>query len=229
MVTDPPYGVEYDPNWRNVEAAKGNLAYSDRRVGVVANDERIDWSEAWANFPGDVAYCWHADRHASTVQSSLESAGFIIRCQIIWAKSNYPISRGDYHWRHEPCWYAVRKGKTGHWAGDRKQTTLWDINLDKNVEGGHSTQKPVECMKRPIVNNSKHGDGVYDPFCGSGTTIIAAEMEKRHCYAIEIEPVYAQVSIERWQNFSSKIATREDGKTLADLQKKGKKNAKGSA
>lgn len=202
MVTDPPYGVDYDPNWRNVEAAKGNLAYAAMRVGKVENDSRIDWREAWALFPGDVAYCWHADRHASAVQAGLESVGFEIRCQIIWAKSNFPISRGHYHWRHEPCWYAVKKGSTGHWSGDRKQTTLWEINLDKNVQGGHSTQKPVACMKRPIENNSSPGQAVYEPFSGSGTTIIAAEMTGRSCHAIELNPAYVDVAVKRWENFT---------------------------
>ena len=78
-------------------------------------------------FPGDVAYVWHSALHAGTVATSLEAAGFVIRSQIIWDKTRLVISRGDYHWRQEPAWYAVRKGKTGHWAGDRKQTTIWQI------------------------------------------------------------------------------------------------------
>jgi len=208
MVTDPPYGVEYDPNWRNDAAATGALAYAPRRIGKVANDDRDDWSEAWALFPGSVAYCWHGGLHASSVQSSLESVGFEMRSQIIWAKSNFPISRGHYHWRHEPCWYAVRKGATADWIGDRKQTTLWEINLDKNVEGGHSTQKPVECMERPLRN---HAGDVYDPFLGSGTTLIAAERQSRRCYGMEIEPQFVQVAIERWEAFTGEKAQRADG------------------
>ena len=218
LVSDPPYGVDYDPNWRNEEAAKGHLAYAASRVGVVKNDDRNDWREAWALFTGDVAYCWHAGRHASSVQASLEATGLMIRSQIIWAKSNYPISRGHYHWRHEPCWYAVREGKTGHWQGARDQTTLWEINLDKNVEGGHSTQKPIDCMKRPIENNSRKGEEVYDPFLGSGTTLIACEMTGRKCIGIEIDPGYCQVVIERWQTFTSKLATL-DGKSLEQVAK----------
>ena len=130
------------------------------------------------------------------------------RAQIIWSKSNYPISRGHYHWRHEPCWYAVRKGKTGNWHGDRKQTTVREINLDKNVEGGHSTQKPVECMRFPIQNNTGTGEGIYDPFLGSGTTMIAAEQLGRKCYGMEISPAYCDVAVKRWENFSGKKAER---------------------
>ncbi len=99
--------------------------------------------------------------------------------------------------RHEPCWYAVRKGKAACRTDDRTQTTLWQINLDKNVEGGHSTQKPVECMARPIRNHGKEGDGVYDPFLGSGTTMVAAEQLNRRCFGIEIEPKYCAVILER--------------------------------
>ena len=139
-------------------------------------------------------YCWHADRHASEVQRSLEAAGFEIRCQIVWAKPRFAISRGHYNWQHEPCWYAVRQGKTAHWIGDHSQTTLWSIALDVNVEGGHSTQKPLECMARPIRN---HEGDVYDPFLGSGTTMVAAEQLGRLCYGMEIEPKYIAVALER--------------------------------
>jgi len=196
MVTDPPYGVDYDPAWRNEAAAQGHLAYADRRVGAVQNDDRIDWFAAWALFPGNVVYCWHAGRHASRVQDSLERADFTIRCQIIWAKPHFPISRGHYHWRHEPCWYAVRKGAEADWIGGREETTLREIALDKNVEGGLSTQKPLECMAFPIRN---HAGDVYDPFVGSGTTLIAAHRWGRTCYAMDIEPKWCAVSIARWE------------------------------
>lgn len=195
-VTDPPYGVNYDPNWRNVEAEKGNLGYHARRVGVVTNDDRADWRAAWALFPGDVIYSWHPAGATSLVHAAaLQASGFTLRMQIIWAKSNFPIGRGDYHVRHEPCWYAVRDGKAAHRTDDRTQTTLWEINLDKNVDGGHSTQKPLECMARPIRNHD--APQVYEPFLGSGTTMCAAHLLDRTCYAVEIEPKYVAVALER--------------------------------
>lgn len=197
MVTDPPYGVEYDAGWRNHALRTDGSPSDGRAIGAVSNDHRSDWREAWANFPGDVAYCWHAGRHASNVQESLEVSGFTIRCQIIWAKNNFAIGRGDYHWKHEPCWYAVRDGKTAHYNGDRSQTTLWEIDKPMKSETGHSTQKPIECMSRPIVNNSVAGDIVYDPFLGSGTTLIAAHRLNRICYGCEIEPHYADVILKR--------------------------------
>ena len=139
MVTDPPYGVEYDPSWRNQAGASAT-----KRTGKVLNDDRADWREAWALFPGDVAYVWHGALHATTVADSLIASGFNIRSQIIWAKDRLILSRGDYHWQHEPCWYAVRAKGKGHWAGDRKQTTLWHItSRDQDAETVHVTQKPV--------------------------------------------------------------------------------------
>ena len=202
MVTDPPYGVDYNPAWR----ADAGVNRNQGKMGLVTNDERADWREAWALFPGDVAYVWHAGKYASTVQASIEAAGFQIRCQMIWAKDRFALSRGDYHWQHEPCWYAVRK--VGHWTGDRRQTTLWHIPARDDSGHGHGTQKPVECMRRPIENNSSAGQAVYDPFVGSGTTIIAAEMTGRVCHALEIKPAYCDVAVTRWENFTGRKATR---------------------
>jgi DNA modification methylase len=203
MVTDPPYGVEYDPNWRNEAAEKGLIAHAAVRVGEVANDDRADWREAWELFPGEVVYCWHADLRASSVWESLVASGFLIRAQIIWAKTRFAISQGHYHFQHEPCFYAVRKGATAGWIGDRSQTTLWTVTLDKNVDGGHSTQKPVECMARPLRN---HGGDVYDPFLGSGTTIIAAEQNGRRCRGLEISPKYGDVILSRWETCTGRTA-----------------------
>ncbi|NRQ11590.1 DNA adenine methyltransferase YhdJ [Aliiroseovarius sp. xm-v-208] len=501
MVTDPPYGVEYDPSWRNQAGAA-----KTKRTGKVMNDDRADWREAWALFPGDVAYVWHGALHAATVAESLEAAGFNIRSQIIWAKERLVLSRGDYHWQHEPCqpagtmvwkvvergagsqpaqiasvpietlqegdhvvsynsyesvirrrgrkvtrfgkrhydglmhtiaaagrvtrataehrfsarlcaeaagtqvvylmrrgdwwrvgrvslfnsrgfglatrlsdnkadeawivatypsgclaqcaeqtlsckygiptthwevdqwtsanhrspemisgiyaaldlpaldarasllmrdhrlerahpfisasdnlmfsrqavrqvracnlvaglhqipmptcgdnfewvtvtgndaapfsgpvysmdvdkdqhyiadglvthncWYAVKKTGKGHWAGDRKQTTLWQIpSKDQDAKTVHGTQKPVECMRRPILNNSSPGQAVYEPFMGSGTTLIAAETTGRVCYGIELNPAYVDVAVQRWQKFTGQQAVLDgDGKAFDALK-----------
>ena len=204
LASDPPYGVEYDPSWRNEAGVSATL-----RTGKVANDHRADWREAWGLFPGDVAYVWHAGVHARTVIESLEAAGFAIRSQIIWAKPRLVLGHGDYHWQHEPCLYAVRKGATGHWQGARDQTTLWQIAMvgaEDDAETVHGTQKPLDCMRRPIVNNSAPGEAVYDPFLGSGTTLIAAEFTGRVCLAMEIDPRYCDVTIERWQRLTGGTA-----------------------
>ena len=221
MVTDPPYGIEYDAAWRDEWAKKypsmGNR--KDTAKGVVKNDDRSDWTAAWKLFSGDVVYCWHADLRANSVFDSLNNAGFEIRAQIIWCKQHIAFGRGHYHFQHEPCWYAVRKGGTGHWHGDRKQSTVWQIDKPQKSETGHSTQKPVECMKRPIENNSVAGDAVYEPFSGSGTTIVACEMTGRSCHAIELNPAYVDMGVRRWQSFTGKIATLEStGQSFADIE-----------
>ncbi len=214
MVTDPPYGVDYNPDWRSDAAnrpnkAKGTFGSTAKAVGLVSNDDNADWREAWTLFPGDVAYVWHAGNKANVSADSLIASGFAIRAQIVWAKNQMVIGRGHYHGHHEPCWYAVRKGGAGHWSGDRKQTTLWQIDKPRKSETGHSTQKPVECMRRPIVNNSSPGQAVYEPFSGSGTTIIAGEMEGRAIYAMEISPAYVDVAVKRWQEFTGGQAMLE--------------------
>jgi len=213
MVTDPPYGVAYDPTWRH----RAGVNRSER-TGKVRNDERADWEGAWALFPGNIVYVWHGALHAATVAESLVRQGFNIRAQIIWAKERLVIGRGDYHWQHEPCWYAVRT--KGHWTGDRKQTTLWTIaSGGQDTETVHGTQKPVECMRRPIQNNSEPGEAVYDPFLGSGTTLIASQTTGRVCLGLELDPAYVDVSVRRWQAFTGEIATLlADGRSFDAIE-----------
>jgi len=206
-VTDPPYGVEYDPAWRDEAAAKGHLNYAARRTGHIANDDRVDWGPVWKLIPSDVLYAWYASLFAKDVQGGVEAAGFELRSQLVWAKPGFAISRGHYHWQHECCLYAVRNGREAGWIGDRSQTTLWSVPLDENVSGGHSTQKPVELLARPIMNHS--GD-VLDPFVGSGTTLMAAEGLGRRCFAMDIDPGYVDVVIQRWEEATGGKAVRED-------------------
>ena len=216
MVTDPPYGVDYDPNWRE-DAGLGK----QRQSGSVKNDHQVDWSAAYRLFPGDIVYLWHAGVHAAEVAVGLESAGFRIRSQIIWAKQHFALSRGDYHWQHEPCWYAVREGKSSHWNGDRTQSTLWQVDNLNPFGGsseeatGHGTQKPLELLRRPILNHTTRGDAVYDPFLGSGTTLIAAESTGRTCYGMDIDPRYVDVIVQRWQKVTGGSATlASEGRTF---------------
>ena len=204
MVTDPPYGVEYDPGWRN-EAGLSET----RRTGVVQNDDRVDWTEAYRLFPGRVAYVWHAGRYAAGVAANLEAAGFEVRAQLIWRKTRFAISRGHYHWQHEPAWYVVRPGGSAKWCGDRKQSTVWDIDAKgQDAETVHGTQKPVECMERPVRNHGGPDDGVYEPFAGSGSGVIACERVGRRCYALELSPAYCDVITQRWERFTGKKAER---------------------
>jgi DNA modification methylase len=178
-----------------------------------------------------VAYVWHAGIYARESADSLVASGFTIRSQIIWAKQHFAMSRGDYHWQHEPCWYAVRNGQSANWRGGRKESTLWEVsNLNpfgaastgdvmEDAVTGHGTQKPVTLMRRPMLNHTEKGAVVYDPFLGSGSTLIAAHSVDRTCYGTEISPGYVDTVIERWQTTTGQAATREaDGRSFDDLR-----------
>ena len=212
MVTDPPYGVEYDPEWRHRRGVNKSA-----RKGKIRNDEIADWSPTWDLFPGEIAYVWHGALRSTIVAESLTNSGFTVRAQIIWAKERLVMSQGDYHWQHEPCWYAVRK--RGNWTGDRKQTTLWTISSGgQDAETKHATQKPVECMRRPMLNNSSPGQAIYEPFLGSGTTLIAAQSCGRVCFGMEIDPLFVDLVIRRWQAFTGEQAKRaSDGAIFDEL------------
>jgi DNA modification methylase len=221
MVTDPPYGVKYDPEWRD----GADLGVGERSRGKVENDDKVDWTDAYSLFTGVVAYVWHAGIYSPEVAQHLRNCDFEIVSQIIWTKQHFALSRGDYHWQHEPCWYVVKKGHKHNWQGARDQSTTWEIlnnnsfgNANPEKTWGHGTQKPVECMARPIQNNSKPNDYIYDPFGGSGTTLIACEKLGRKCLMMEISPSYVDVIIARWQEFTGKKATLEtNGLSFEDV------------
>ena len=221
MVTDPPYGVNYNLEWRNEATGAESL-----RTGRVLNDDIADWCGAWKFFPGDVAYVWHVSIHGGEVAESLRVCGFNIRAQIVWAKPNFALSRGDYHWQHEccayalrddeefsgyfdgygSCWYAVREKAKSHWQGSRSESTLWEIGFNEDTATNHGTQKPVECMRRPMLNNSAPGEIIYEPFCGSGSAIIAAESCRRICYAVELNPEYVDMAVKRFEEYTGRNA-----------------------
>jgi DNA modification methylase len=194
MITDPPYGVEYDADWRNHSFRQDGSPTNGRAIGKVTNDDNCRWLETYNLFKGNVVYIWCASLRSTLVYADIIDAGFIPNYLIIWNKSSLVIGRGDYHWKHEPCWYATRKGSKHYWIGDRSQTTVWDIGKPNKSETGHSTQKPLECMARPIRN---HEGDVYEPFAGSGTTLVASQNLNRKCYAIELNPAYVAVILER--------------------------------
>lgn len=224
MVTDPPYGVNYDASYKDNENAFSKV----KAKGKVQNDDRISWAISWTLFLGSIAYIWHADRYAAQISKDLENADFQIACQIIWVKQ-HGFNRGDYHWYHEPCWYAIRKGCNHNWKGDHTQKTVWEIDslnpcgrkkesYENNERTAHSTQKPLECMARPIRNNTAKGEGVYDPFLGSGTTLIAAENLNRICYGLEIDPAYCDIIVDRYRKFMEKngkpVQIKKNGETI---------------
>jgi DNA modification methylase len=188
----------------------------------ISGDTRADWSEAFALVPSlQVGYVWHASKFTREVLDGLLRIGFVHHQQIIWNKERTVLTRTHYWYQHEPCWY-VRKINAPWYGKPGENSTIWASPSPKFIMGGsdetkfdHPTQKPIELMRRPILNHTKRGELVYDPFLGSGTTLAAAEATGRVCCGLELDPKYADVVVERWQQLSGHKATLEgDGRTF---------------
>jgi DNA modification methylase len=234
MVTDPPYGIELDSEWRDRAGLNGcgpaEASYMRKRTEghtatTISGDDRADWSAAFELVPSlQIAYVFHASIFTREVLDGLLRIGFLYPQQIIWNKGRTVLTRTHYWYQHEPAWY-VRK-KNAPWFGKAgENSTIWDSPSPKFIIGGsdeekfdHPTQKPVELMRRPILNHTKRGELVYDPFLGSGTTLAAAEATQRVCYGIELDAKYCDVTVLRWQQQSGKKAMLEgDGRTFAEI------------
>ena len=182
----------------------------------LSGDTRVDWSEAFALVPSlTVGYVWHAGVHAAEVAQGLERIGFEIVAQVIWDKGLFAMGRSWYHWAHEPCWVVRKPGIPNLYLGSRDQSTIWRAPSPKMIMAGsteekqdHPAQKPVVLSEIPIRNHLAPGEICYDPFLGSGTTLMAAETLGRRCYAMELDPRYCQVAIERWSAFTGRGAER---------------------
>jgi DNA modification methylase len=225
LLTDPPYGVELDMEWRDRAGLNGlgpaQSSYMQRAEGhtntAISGDTRADWSEAFELVPSlDTAYVWHASAFSVEVGIGLRRIGFELKQQIIWRKPHFALSRQHYHWQHEPCWYA-RKDGAAKFRGSRDQSTIWDAASPKmlmNPAGereekvDHPTQKPIALYVRPIENHLEQGECFYEPFGGSGTAIVAAEQTGRRCRAVELDPKYVDVIVARFEKFSGKKADR---------------------
>jgi DNA modification methylase len=195
---------------------------------TISGDTRADWSEAFELVPSlQAAYVWHASRFTREVLDGLLRIGFVHHQQIIWDKQRTVLTRTLYWFQHEPCWF-VRK-KNAPWYGKAgENSTIWASPSPKFIMGGskepvdgkldHPTQKPAELMRRPILNHTKRGELVYEPFLGSGTTLAAAELTERVCFGMELDPKYVDVIVQRWQDLSGKKATLEgDGRTFEQM------------
>jgi DNA modification methylase len=234
MVTDPPYGIELDSEWRDRAGLNGcgaaEASYMKTRTEghhntTISSDTRADWSEAFELVPSiQVAYVWHASIFTREVLNGLERIGFLYPQQIIWNKGRTVLTRTHYWYQHEPCWY-VRK-KNAPWYGKAgENATIWDSASPKFIMGGsdeekfdHPTQKPVELMKKSILNHTRRGELVYEPFLGSGTNLAAAESTQRVCYGMELDPKFMDVIVQRWQGMTGKQATLDgDGRTYAEI------------
>jgi DNA modification methylase len=234
LITDPPYGIELDSEWRDRAGLNGcgpaEARYMKHRTEghtetTISGDTRADWSEAFALLPDlQVGYIWHASKFTSEVLAGLLRIGFLHHQQIIWNKGRTVLTRTLYWFQHEPCWF-VRK-KNAPWYGKAgENSTVWDSPSPKFIMGGsdeekfdHPTQKPMELMRRPILNHTLPDESCYDPFLGSGTALIAAEQTGRVCYGVELDPKYVDVIVRRWQMYTGKQAVLDgDGRTFDEV------------
>ena len=225
LATDPPYGVSLDGSWRDGvynalgPAEKTYMRGKGARNTTMSGDTRVDWSEAFELVPSlAVGYVWHAGVHAAEVAQGLERIGFEIVAQVIWDKGLFAMGRSWYHWSHEPCWVVRKKGAKVRFLGTRDQATIWHAPSPKMIMAGsneprldHPTQKPLVLFETPIRNHLRSGEALYEPFCGSGTALVAAERTGTRAYAMEIDPIYVEVALRRWERFSGQAAERIDG------------------
>jgi DNA modification methylase len=235
LVTDPPYGIELDSEWRDraglnkhgpAEASYMKHRTEGHTQTSISGDTRADWSEAFALVPSlQVGYVWHASKFTREVLDGLLRIGFLHHQQIIWHKGRAVLTRTPYWFAHEPAWF-VRK-KNAPWYGKAgENSTVWEVASPKFIMGGsdeekfdHPTQKPLELMRRPILNHTHRGKIVYDPFLGSGTTLMAAELTERICLGLELDPKYCDVILTRWETFTGRQATLDaDGRTFEQVK-----------
>jgi len=203
VLTDPPYNVNYEGK------TKDRLKIENDKQEDKAFREFLSAAFYAANTilkPGGVFYIWHADSEGYNFRGACKDAGWTIRQCLIWNKNSMVLGRQDYHWKHEPCLYGWKEGAGHLWATDRKQTTV--LNFDRpNQNDLHPTMKPVKLFMYLVQNNTKGEDIVFDPFLGSGTSIIACEKTNRKCYGLELDPHYCDVIIRRWEDFTGNKAT----------------------
>jgi len=200
VFTDPPYNVDYTGGTEEaLKIANDNMSGADFRAFLLA----AFTAAAAVTKEGGAIYVCHADTEGVNFRTALIEAGFLLKQCIIWAKQHFVIGRQDYQWQHEPILYGWKEGAAHSWYGDRKQTTVW--NIDRPVASlEHPTMKPVALVAMAIGNSTKKDDLILDPFCGSGTTVIAAEQLGRVCYAAELDPKYCDVIVRRWGEFTGK-------------------------
>jgi DNA modification methylase len=234
MITDPPYGIELDSEWRDRAGLNGcgaaESSYMKSRTAghtntSISSDTRADWSEAFELVPSlQVAYVWHASVFTREVLNGLQRIGFLYPQQIIWNKGRAVLTRTHYWYAHEPCWYTRKKNAP--WYGKPgENSTVWESPSPKFIMGGsgeekydHPTQKPVALMRQPLLNHTRRGEWVYDPFLGSGTTLAAAEQSGRRCCGMELDPKYVDVIVQRWESLSGQQALLAgDGRSFAEV------------
>jgi DNA modification methylase len=220
LASDPPYCIGYSggshpQGWAKRSPLRDKDWSADYQEGEVGSA-----AEFFASFISvaleqaveeDAAfYLWHASLRQPDLFAAMRSCGLLVHQQIIWAKSRAVLTHSHYLWAHEGCLYGWSQGHMPKCRPPATATTVWEISsvIEDGAAGIHPTMKPVECFRRPILYHTSPGDVVYEPFCGSGTSIIAAEELGRVCYALELSPAFCDVSVARWERFTGRKAVR---------------------
>ena len=204
LITDPPYNVAYEGKTKDALTIQ-NDSMSDDGFRKFLRDAFAAADAVMKQ--GAVFYIWHADSEGYNFRGACHDVGWQVRQCLIWNKNSMVMGRQDYHWKHEPCLYGWKDGAGHLWNTDRKQVTILDFNRPtRNAE--HPTMKPVDLIEYQILNNTKGQDIVLDLFGGSGTTLIAAAKNGRKAYLMELDPVYIDVIIKRWENFTGNKAKK---------------------
>jgi len=200
--TDPPYNINYEGGSKKREVIKNdNLSNFNQFLldAFTIGNENIR--------KGGAVYVWHASSETHNFIKEFINAGFLFKSYIVWNKNNSTFGRSDYHWKHEPCLYGWKEGAAHKWYGDRKQTTVWDVERPSRSDS-HPTMKPIDLCKIALKNSSDKNQIILDMFLGSGSTLIAAEKLNRKCYGMELDEKYCDVIIERWEQFTGQKAKK---------------------
>jgi DNA modification methylase len=222
VFTDPPYNVDYEGYTEEKLKIQGDKMTGEQFVQFLRDAFA---GMALAIEPDASLYVCHPSSSQREFQGALEDSGFEVRTQIIWAKNTFAWGFGRYKFQHEPIFYAHRQGHSDEWYGDKSQSTLWQ---EKKPAANrlHPTMKPVELIERALTNSSQPGDVVFDPFGGSGSTLIACEKNGRKARLIELDPKYVDVIVKRWQEFTGIAAVLEgDGREFDEVAGSGLQQA----
>ena len=207
-VTDPPYGVDYEPDWRNATKPTGAVSIVNKVEGDKITPD--SFLPALTDVKSvDVFYSWFGIQNLRVIFNFFEAAGIEYKIAIVWLKDHFVLSRGHFNQSaYEFCFHGLRRGGQSHWVGGKGESPIVKGNVNKGTFGAeshpldyrfnHPTQKPVECMSKGILCSSKRGDLVYDPYAGSGSTLVAAEETGRRALCIELDPQYCELIRQRW-------------------------------